>query len=81
MDAYAKMTFDSDFIYSTRYSPPPFEFALVENWRSSSSVPSPKVVRVCARRLLPYFAPGSQPYQASTRRAFRYAFCLNPSRY
>jgi hypothetical protein len=31
MDAYAKTTFDSDFILSTRYSPPSFEFALVEN--------------------------------------------------
>jgi hypothetical protein len=82
MDAYAKTTFDSDFIHSTRYSLPPFEFALVENWCSSSSVPSFKVVRVYARgTFYSYFALDSQPYQASIRRSFRHAFCLKPCRY
>jgi hypothetical protein len=30
MNAYVKTTSDSDFIHSTRYSPPPFEVALVQ---------------------------------------------------
>jgi hypothetical protein len=40
MDAYAKTTFDFDSIHSTRYS------HRRSNWLSSSSVPSPKIVRV-----------------------------------
>jgi hypothetical protein len=67
MDAYAKMTFDSDFIRSTLYSPPPFESALVETWRSSNYVPFPKVVRVYARSAV-YTASLPVPSMAETRR-------------
>jgi hypothetical protein len=49
MDACARTTYGCDFIRSTQYNPPPFEFALAENWHTSSSVSSPKVVRVYAR--------------------------------
>jgi hypothetical protein len=42
----------------------------------------PNEVRVYARgAFYPASPPVPQPYQASTRRAFRYAFCLNPCRY
>jgi hypothetical protein len=69
MDAYAKTTFDSDFIHSTWYSPPPFKSAIVQQCALSENSP-----RLCARRLPHCFAPGSKPYQASTRRALCYAF-------
>jgi hypothetical protein len=61
VDASAKTIFDFDFTHSTRYSPPPFELALVQ-----------QRARLCTRRLLDCFASGYQSYQASTRRAFRF---------
>jgi hypothetical protein len=65
MDAYSNTTFDSDFIHSTQCRPPPFEFALAENWSSSSSVPSSKVVRVFERGA---FYPASLPVPIHTKR-------------
>jgi hypothetical protein len=38
IDACAKTTFDFDFIHSTRYSPPPFEFVLVQQCALSEIV-------------------------------------------
>jgi hypothetical protein len=52
------------------------KLALVQQCPFSESSP-----RLYAQRLLSCFAPGSQPYQAPTRRAFCCAFRLNPRRH
>jgi hypothetical protein len=66
--------------YTVRHSRPPFEIVLVKSGRSPSSIPLRKVSTSMHAAPSTMHRSRSQPYEASIRRAFRYAFRLNAIR-